>query len=449
MKKKITLRTIKPYLFLIPIFSLLIIFKYIPFGMAIEKSFFNWNGANMNEFIGFQNFVEAFQDKIFLESIKKAFVVMVVQVLIVITVPLITAELLYAVKSTRAQYVVRTAFTFPMVVPSVVIILLWKWILNGDTGVLNAFLKGIGLSSLAQPWLGSAKTALGSILAVGFPWLGMVSLGGMPFLLYFGALQSIPRDLFEAADLDGVNLFQRIRCIDLPMLASQIKLMVGGGAASLYDRLEDVQFFEEEVRTAVHAAENAGTYVMVHVYVPEGIRQAIRAGVKSIEHGHLIDEETMKMIADNGVWLSMQPFTADDNTYPSEEQQRKHEMIVAGTDNTYKLAKKYGVRLAWGTDLLFNPAKAKDQNRGIAKLARWFSNYEILKMVTRDNAELLALSGRRNPYPGPLGTIETDALADLLLVDGNPLENIELLTEPEKNFLLIVKDGTIYKRQGV
>ena len=176
MKKKITLRTIKPYLFLIPIFSLLIIFKYIPFGMAIEKSFFNWNGANMNEFIGFQNFVEAFQDKIFLESIKKAFVVMVVQVLIVITVPLITAELLYAVKSTRAQYVVRTAFTFPMVVPSVVIILLWKWILNGDTGVLNAFLKGIGLSSLAQPWLGSAKTALGSILAVGFPWLGMVSL---------------------------------------------------------------------------------------------------------------------------------------------------------------------------------------------------------------------------------------------------------------------------------
>ena len=226
MKKKITLRTIKPYLFLIPIFSLLIIFKYIPFGMAIEKSFFNWNGANMNEFIGFQNFEEAFQDKIFLESIKKAFVVMVVQVLIVITVPLITAELLYAVKSTRAQYVVRTAFTFPMVVPSVVIILLWKWILNGDTGVLNAFLKGIGLSSLAQLWVGSAKTALGSILAVGFPWLGMVSLGGMPFLLYFGALQSIPRDLFEAADLDGVNLFQRIRCIDLPMLASQIKLMV-------------------------------------------------------------------------------------------------------------------------------------------------------------------------------------------------------------------------------
>lgn len=226
MKKKLTIRSLKPYLFLIPVFSLLIIFKYIPFGMAIEKSFFNWNGGNMNEFIGLKNFQEAFGDKIFLDSIVKGFIVMVVQVMIVITIPLLTAELLYAVKSKRAQYVVRTVFTFTMVVPTVVVILLWKWILNGDTGVLNNFLNSVGLSSLAKPWLGNAKTSLGSVLAVGFPWLGTVSLGGMPFLLYFGALQSIPRDLFEAAELDGVNLFQRIFSIDLPMLASQIKLMV-------------------------------------------------------------------------------------------------------------------------------------------------------------------------------------------------------------------------------
>lgn len=188
---------------------------------------------------------------------------------------------------------------------------------------------------------------------------------------------------------------------------------------------------------------------MVHVYVPEGIRQAIRAGVKSIEHGHLIDEETMKMIADNGVWLSMQPVHGRRQHLPERRTTAASTRRSSPARTTRTSSqKKYGVRLAWGTDLLFNPAKAKDQNRGIAKLARWFSNYEILKMVTRDNAELLALSGRRNPYPGPLGTIETDALADLLLVDGNPLENIELLTEPEKNFLLIVKDGTIYKRQA-
>ncbi|MDO5425094.1 MAG: sugar ABC transporter permease [Eubacteriales bacterium] len=226
MKKKITFRKIKPYLFLLPIFSLLIIFKYIPFGMAIEKSFFNWNGGNLNEFIGLDNFVEAFHDDIFLESVGRSFIVMIVHVLIVMTVPLLTAELLYAVKSGRAQYIIRTSFTFPMVVPTVVIILLWKWMLNGDTGVINNFLNSVGLSTLAKPWLGSTKTALGSVLAVGFPWLGMVSLGGMPFLLYFGALQSIPSDLFEAARLDGATLRQRIFRIDLPMIASQIKLMV-------------------------------------------------------------------------------------------------------------------------------------------------------------------------------------------------------------------------------
>ena len=226
MKKKIRFRTFKPYLFLIPIFALLIIFKYIPFGMAITKSFFNWNGANLNEFIGLENFVEAFHDKMFLESIVRAFFVMVVQVLIVLTMPLLTAELLYAVRSKKMQYFTRTAITFTMVVPTVVVILLWQWLLNGDTGVINTFLRDIGLSGLAKPWLGNSQTALGSVLAVGFPWLGMVSLGGMPLLLYFGALQSIPTDLFEAADLDGVTLFQRIRMIDLPMIASQIKLMV-------------------------------------------------------------------------------------------------------------------------------------------------------------------------------------------------------------------------------
>lgn len=226
MKKKVTFRTFKPYLFLVPIFALLIVFKYIPFGMAIVKSFFNWNGANLNEFIGLENFIEAFQDKMFLESIVRAFIVMIVQVLIVISIPLLTAELLYAVRSKKMQYIARTAITFTMVVPTVVVILLWQWLLNGDTGVINNFLNSVGLSSLASPWLGSAKTALGSVLAVGFPWLGMVALGGMPFLLYFGALQSIPTDLFEAANLDGVTLFQRIRMIDLPMIASQIKLMV-------------------------------------------------------------------------------------------------------------------------------------------------------------------------------------------------------------------------------
>lgn len=225
-KKKITFRTFKPYLFLIPILALMFTFKYIPFGMALQKSFYNWNGSSINEFIGLANYVEAFHDRVFLQSILKAFIVMIVQVCIVITIPLITAELLFAVKGKKPQYVIRTAFTVPMVVPSVVVILLWQWLLGGDTGVINLLLKQVGLENLTNPWLGDARTALGAILAIGFPWLGTVALGGMPFLIYFGALQSISGDLYEAARMDGVTLVQRIFKIDLPMIASQIKLMV-------------------------------------------------------------------------------------------------------------------------------------------------------------------------------------------------------------------------------
>lgn len=221
--------------------------------------------------------------------------------------------------------------------------------------------------------------------------------------------------------------------------------MTGGGAASLYDPLDVTEFFESEIRAAVQAAEDWGTYVMVHVYNPRGIARALKAGVRSIEHGHLIDEPTMELLAESGAWLSMQAFSIEDNTYPSPVQQAKHIQICNGTDRAYNLAKKYKVKLAWGTDLLFNPANTKNQNHGIVKLQKWFTNFEILKMVTSGNAELLALSGARNPYPGKLGVIEEGALADMLVVEGSPLQNVDLLGNPEKNFKVIIKDGKVYK----
>ena len=220
MKKKSLFRMVKPYLFLLPIYLLMVTFKYIPFGMAIIKSFFNWNGANVNLFVGLDNYIAAFRDITFTKSLVNSLWIAGADILIVLTFPLLAAELLYAVKSTKKQYVVRTAFTFPMVVPSVVIILLWKWILAGDTGVLNNILTSVGLGNLAKPWLGDSRTALGSIIAIGFPWLGSASLGGLQFLLYFGALQNISKDI------DGANIFQRFIKIDLPMLASQMKLTV-------------------------------------------------------------------------------------------------------------------------------------------------------------------------------------------------------------------------------
>lgn len=109
------------------------------------------------------------------------------------------------------------------------------------------------------------------------------------------------------------------------------------------------------------------------------------------------------------------------------------------------MAKKYKIKTAWGTDVLFSRALAHQQGAILASLVRWHTSAEALAMATGTNAELLALSGKRNPYPGKLGVIEQGALADLLLIDGNPLEKIDLIADPANNFKIIMKDGTIYK----
>jgi imidazolonepropionase-like amidohydrolase len=228
--------------------------------------------------------------------------------------------------------------------------------------------------------------------------------------------------------------------------ASQIKLMAGGGVASPNNPIESTQYTEAEIRAAVEAAENWGTYVTVHTYTPRAIRQALAAGVKCIEHGQLIDEPTAKLLAEKGIWWSLQPLLDDEDVPPLSAESRKKAMeVFAGTDNAYQLAKKYKVKTAFGSDVLFDARIANRQGAILAKLVRWYTPSEALEMATADNGELMALSGFINPYPGKLGVVEEGALADLLLVDGNPLENIKLVENPDKNFLLIMKDGAIYK----
>jgi imidazolonepropionase-like amidohydrolase len=226
--------------------------------------------------------------------------------------------------------------------------------------------------------------------------------------------------------------------------ATQIKVMAGGGAASAYDPLDVAQYTLDEMKAAVQAADDWGTYVTVHAYTPKAVRRAIEAGVKSIEHGQLLDEPTMKLLGEKGIWLSLQALDEAPATATPETRAKKH-TVVQGTDNAFKWAKKHKVKLAWGTDLMFLPAQNKNQNSDILKLKAWLTPAQALKLVTRDNAQLLALSGPRNPYPGKLGVVEADALADLLLVDGDPIANLDLIADPEKNFLVIMKDGEIYK----
>lgn len=229
--------------------------------------------------------------------------------------------------------------------------------------------------------------------------------------------------------------------------ASQIKLMAGGGVASPYNPIESTQYTEPEIRAAVEAAENWGTYVTVHAYTPRAIRQAVAAGVKCIEHGQLIDEPTAKLLADNGIWWSLQPFLDDEDASPlaNPVSQKKALEVFAGTDNAYKLARKYNVKTAFGTDILFDARLTTRQGAILAKMVRWYTPAEALKMATADNGELMALSGFINPYPGKLGVVEQGAIADLLLVDGNPLEDIKLIADPDRSFLVIMKGGTIYK----
>jgi imidazolonepropionase-like amidohydrolase len=228
--------------------------------------------------------------------------------------------------------------------------------------------------------------------------------------------------------------------------ASQIKLTAGGGVSSPFSPIDVLTFTEAELRAAVEAAENWGTYVTVHAFTPAAIQRAIAAGVKCIEHGFLMDEATAKLMAEKGVWLSPQPLPEEmRQSFPVGSVQRaKAEEVWPGIARTYELAKQYKIKTAWGTDVLFSQALAQRQGAILASLARWYSPAEALAMAAGTNAELLALSGKRNPYPGKLGVVEQGALADLLLVDGNPLEKIELIADPAKNFKIIMKDGRIF-----
>jgi imidazolonepropionase-like amidohydrolase len=228
--------------------------------------------------------------------------------------------------------------------------------------------------------------------------------------------------------------------------ASQIKLVGGGGVSSPRSPLDMSTFSESELRAGVEATQDRNTYVTAHAYAPATIQRAIAAGVKCIEHAHLMDEATAKLMAEKDIWLSIQPFLTEDDmgllTGPSRIAQLQ---VFGGTDNAYNLAKKHKLKTAFGSDMLFSETLAARQGTMLTHLTRWYSNAEILTMATATNAELLGLSGPRNPYPGKLGVVVEGALADLLLVDGNPVENIKLIEDPAKNLPIIMKDGRIYK----
>lgn len=229
--------------------------------------------------------------------------------------------------------------------------------------------------------------------------------------------------------------------------ATQVKLTAGGGVSSPHSPLDVTTFTDSELRAAVEITDNWGTYIAAHAFTSDAVRRALGAGVKCIEHGFLMDEATAKLIAEKDAWLSLQPLPDQlRQGFPVGSFERaKADEVFAGIPRTFELAKKYKIKTAVGTDVLFSRALAQRQGAILASLVRWYTPAEALALATGTNAQLLTLSGKRNTYPGKLGVIEEGALADVLLVDGNPLDNIDLIADPAKNFTIIMKDGVIYK----
>jgi len=229
--------------------------------------------------------------------------------------------------------------------------------------------------------------------------------------------------------------------------AQFLKMFTSGAVSGLYDPLDITEYSFDEIKAAADEAKRWNTYLAVHTYNDKGTQLALEAGAMSIEHAALISEETVKMMAEKGAFLSTQTgiFIAPAPAAWSQEQKAKQQAAKDGLDNLFALAKKYDIKIALGSDLVADMEIKKQQVYELTNRLKWFTPAEILTQATANNAELLSWSGPRNPYPGKLGVIEEGAFADLLLINGNPLENLELFNEPEKNLVVIMKDGKIYK----
>jgi imidazolonepropionase-like amidohydrolase len=226
-----------------------------------------------------------------------------------------------------------------------------------------------------------------------------------------------------------------------------LKMFVGGAVSGMYDPLDIVEYSYEEVKAAADEAKRWNTYLAVHTYTDAATQIAIKAGAKTLEHCNLITEETVKMAVENDCYISAQTgvyLAAAPATF-TPAQKARQQQAADGLDNLLTLCKKHNAKVGFGSDLLMDMEVKKTLCEEFTNRTKWFSNAEIMHQATALNGEILALSGPRNPYPGKIGVIEEGALADILLINGNPLKDISILTKPEENLLLIMKDGKIYK----
>jgi imidazolonepropionase-like amidohydrolase len=230
--------------------------------------------------------------------------------------------------------------------------------------------------------------------------------------------------------------------------ATQLKLATNGGISSVYSPLDLDQFTDEELGAAAHVAESFGSYFMVHAYYDNAVSRAIDFGAKSIEHGHMMTEASVKKMAENGVYLVVEALMSLSEGSPdfTPEQQQKFALAKAGFIKMIRLAKKHKLKIALGSDLFLSKEAYDLQALEWKARSSLFSSPEVMKQATSIGAELIEMSGERNRYKkGKLGVIKVGAYADLLIVEGNPLVDVSILSDPDNSLKLIMKDGIIYK----
>ena len=215
------LKARQAYVLLVPIFLTLGVFVYSPPISALYHAFFDWQPTGETTFVGLENFRAMFNDEVLIGSFGNMLKLFAFAVVAYTLVPLAVAELIYAVKNRAAQYLYRVLFLVPIVAPMIVVILLWRFIYDPNVGLLNDLLEATGLGMLKRAWLGEIDTALYALMFIGFPFVS-----GTSVLVYLAGLMNIPREIMEAAELDGVVGWQRIWRIDIPLLMGQIKFFV-------------------------------------------------------------------------------------------------------------------------------------------------------------------------------------------------------------------------------
>jgi imidazolonepropionase-like amidohydrolase len=245
--------------------------------------------------------------------------------------------------------------------------------------------------------------------------------------------------------VDGVDAHLAAARENLRFGATQIKIMGGGGVMSETDPIHSLQPSPAEIRAAVQAASDFGTYVLAHAYTSEAIRRLVENGVRCIEHGLLIDDATAKFVKENDVIISTQLLVFRElENLPgiSAANLEKLAIVLAGQENLISLIKKYDITTGFSTDLIAGMYPLL--TREFTERAKYWTPAEVMVQATSESAKVIRMSGKLNRH-GNFGEIREGWLADLVLINGEPLEDISVLTDPEKNLALIMKGGEIVK----